>query len=325
MFVAVALCGLVGSAQVARAAVDAGAAPEDVRPPVSLPRLFMVEAASEGCQVKRPGSEKFEAMVRRKAYPFGSVIEVRKGGSAALALSSGVRVAVGESTQVTLHGSEDEFSPYRVEVASGQVVVTVQKGEGVLPLAVESVAGVVEAIQGQVDVRVRSRSGVYRMGVAVSDGTAAVSGTQFNVAEMKRNVAVEVEAAQDKSYTRLITRSGMVEVSADRGVEEAEAVRLQVGQTLTISRSPVKGQVPDENRNAVSVIVAGPEGILLQYVFMEGGVAEVTVSKAETASRSADGDAVSPAGQEADHDGDSDQGASSATAVKDNNWDDDNW
>jgi len=253
-------------------------------------------------------------MVRRKAYPFGSAVEARPGASAALALSSAVRVAVGESTRLVIHEPAG-----RVEVASGQVVVTVQAGSDAFPLAVESVAGSVEDIQGQVDVRVKDGN---KMRVAVLEGTATVLGNQFR-AGMGKNAAVDIEAAPDQSFTRIATRSGMVEVSADKGADEAEAVKLQVGQTLTISRSPVKG----EDRNAVSVIVAGPDGIVLQYVYVEGGVAEVTVSKAEAAPRSADGDMMPPAGQDVNADDapawGTDQGASSATAVENNSWDSD--
>ncbi|MCL1857568.1 MAG: hypothetical protein FWF84_08050 [Kiritimatiellaeota bacterium] len=247
----------------------------DVAPSRSLPRLFTVDSVSEaGGRVRRSEGGQFEAMVRQKTYPFGSVVEVKQGGSAGVTLAPSVRMEVKGASQVTIHGNADEGTPYRVGIGSGEAVVTAPK-DGGLSLCVESAAGRVENILGKVDILAKSYPDAHRMGVAVVDGTAAVVGGQFKIPEMKRNMVVDVETTHDNSYTLLSVRSGAVDVLADRGTDPEQAVRLRVGETLAISRTAIKGG----DRQAISVVVAGSEGIMLQYTYVEGSAATVTISK----------------------------------------------
>ncbi len=219
--------------------------------------LFRVVNITGPCQVRRPGETTFEAATRGRAYPYGTVVQTLKLGTATVVLSSDDTVQVGPETVVTPAYCATGGVGRALLLDAGKLVTFADINNAPDALIVVTPVGQCSGLSGRGEIALMPAPDAFILtAIATSGGAMTLSGPQFTLPKLKAGYSVRIVTARDQSLTRILNTLGDYAVVIDNGTPQPVTIQTTTRATIRIWRE----HAPIGGRLIVSVVATGSDG-----------------------------------------------------------------
>ncbi len=232
--------------------------------------LFRVMTPKGPCQVRKPGAEAFEAALKGKAYPYGTLVRCGAGASALIVLSDKDAVQIGADTTVEIANAPQNEADKVVRLLNGQIVTRLDPQNASRALTVETPVASCVSLTGNAKFKFAATATGYVFDVqAESGGTVKIIGPQFIIPQLKNGYGARMATASDSSLTRIDNLLGDYSILINKGAVEdvPDLADGEVNEDLlaveTSTRSSVKiwrTRAPVGGRLIVSVLATDSNG-----------------------------------------------------------------
>lgn len=265
----------------------------------SVVPLFQLTRVQGACHVRRPGDTAFAPVINNKAYPFGTVIQTGPAGSVVIAFTEAdttldLSAVMGASTEVMVDRATDASTNRIIALLAGEIQVLADRDTPAQALAVAMPDYTVSGFSGRaVMTKLPATADLISTRVSAVKGGLFIKGSQFAVSGMKAGCVLRIEAAADRSLTRITPEDGETVITLDNGTLEPLLFNAVPNATVKIWReyAPVGGRL------IVAVFAVGPDGKRPEcYAFSVGreGLVAVDAGEIEKAAQSATPPAATP-------------------------------
>jgi hypothetical protein len=265
----------------------------------SVVPLFQLTRVQGACHVRRPGDTAFAPVINNKAYPFGTVIQTGPAGSVVIAFTGAdttldLSAVMGASTEVMVDRAPDASTNRIIALLAGEIQVLADRDTPAQALAVAMPDYTVSGFSGRaVMTKLPATADLISTRVSAVKGGLFIKGSQFAVSGMKAGCVLRIEAAADRSLTRITPEDGETVITLDNGTLEPLLFNAVPNATVKIWReyAPVGGRL------VVAVFAVGPDGKRPEcYAFSVGreGLVAVDAGEIEKAAQSATPPAATP-------------------------------
>lgn len=232
--------------------------------------LFRVMSPRGDCQIRRPGQEAFEPVIKGKAYPFGSLLKCGKDESQmVVAFSENDAVRILANSMIGTELAREDNNRRVISLKYGDIHVR-------LDVLNTNNSAMVDTPVG----RCVSMVGNARMSLAATPTESTLEihaeaacqlkmvGPQFVIPELKVGTAISISTAADNSQTRIHNLMGDYRIFVNKGIElnpapaesEEGEVLLPVAMSAQSTVKIWREKAPVGGRLIVSVLATGPDG-----------------------------------------------------------------
>lgn len=248
--------------------------------------LFTITTVKGDVSILRSGSTEVEKALPEHAYPYGSRLIVPPWNpksksvepEVGFSLSGDHRFRLSGIADLTI-GNDPDGDPERkvFDLKSGKlktyVLISTVKTGGAEDEAVEARIQALSVVtplatcirlteRNQISVSAKGSS--YMVTIVTESGTMEVLGPQFKITSMRRNAGVEIFG--DMDYTSILNLAGEFTVELEKGAEGVEPFYFRPRCVGKIWRTYAE----IGGKQAVSVMVAFPDGSINSYAYMQG-------------------------------------------------------
>jgi hypothetical protein len=265
----------------------------------SIAPLFQLTRVQGACHVRRPGDTAFAPAIDNKAYPFGTAIQTGPAGSVVIAFTGAdtaidVSAVMGASTEVRVERAPDASTNRIIILLAGEIQVLADRDTPAQALAVAMPDYTVSGFTGRaVMTKLPATADLGTTRVSAVKGGLIIAGSQFAVSGMRAGCTLRIEAALDRSLTRITPEDGETVITLDNGTPEPLLFSAVPNATVKIWRE----YAPIGGRLIVAVFAVGPDGKHPEcYAFSVGrdGLVAVDAGDIEKAAQSANPPAATP-------------------------------
>ncbi len=184
--------------------------------------LFRILTPAGPCEVLRPDSDKYEAVRKGFAYPYGSTVRCGEGGSALIVLSDKDAIKLEANTLVELHSSATNEQHKILRLRRGNLLTRMDvSNEDEYALTIDSGIAKCVALNG---------SGTFKLTetptdlvfTAQSDGSSTfrLIGPQFVIPSLRNGYGARITTAHDNSVSRIDNLLGDYRILVNSGLRE---------------------------------------------------------------------------------------------------------
>ena len=247
------------------AALAAGVASAD-----TFNNLFRIMSPRGDCQIRRPGQEAFEPVLKGKAYPFGSLMRCGKDSEMVLSLSERDAVAVLANTVVAADLAREDGDRRVISLKSGEIKVRLDVLNTNASVIVDTPVGRCVSMVGNAKLKLLATPVENTLEVT-ADASCQVKlvGPQYVIPELKVGNTISISTLTDNSQTRIHDIVGDYRIFINKGLEfdpapaeseEEEDVLLPVAMSSQSTVKIWREKAPIGGRLIVSVLATGPDG-----------------------------------------------------------------
>jgi len=250
--------------------------------------LFKITSVKGDVQIIRPDSTESEEVLEGHVYPYGSrlIVPNRKSRSKSKAVEPEVGFSLSRDHRFRLSGVADlkvgndpngdskkkEFTLEAGKLRTFISVSTVKTGgaeddaveAGVQALSVVTPLATCTRLTERNQISVSRKDNKHTVVVVTESGTMEIEGPQFKITSMRRNAAVEIFG--DADYTSILNIAADFTVELEKGIDAAEEVLFRPRCVGKIWRTYAE----IGGKQAVSVMIAFPDGAIKSYAYMQG-------------------------------------------------------
>ena len=231
--------------------------------------LFRIMSPRGDCQIRRPGQEAFEPVIKGKAYQFGSVLRSGKDSEMVIALSEKDAVAMTADTVVFADIDHEDGNRRVVSLRQGEVRARLDVLNTNASVIIDSPVGRCVSMVGNAKIKVFSTPGENTL--EVTSGASCqvrLIGPQFVIPELKVGNSISISTLTDNSQTRIRDVAGDYRIFVNKGLEfnpmpsesEEADVLLPVAMSAQSTVKIWREKAPLGGRLIVSVLATGPDG-----------------------------------------------------------------
>lgn len=273
--------------------------------------LFKITSVKGNVSIVRPGSTEPETAREEHTYPYGSRLIVPKWKSKSKAVEPEVGFSLSRDHRFRLSGVADLTVGSELEGHSAKKIFTLKSGKlktyisvstvktggvedeaveaGIQALSVVTPLATCTRLTERNQISVSPKDGNYTVMIVTESGTMEVAGPQFRISSMRRNAAVEIFG--DADYTRILNVAADFTVELEKGADGVEEVLFRPRCVGKIWRSYAE----IGGKQAVSVMIAFPDGSINSYAYMQGEAVAVDSTFVSKGQPPAEGSGVVPA------------------------------
>ena len=231
--------------------------------------LFRVMSPRGDCQIRRPGQEMFEPVLKGKAYPFGSLLRCGKDSEMVLSLSERDAVAMLSDSLVATDLAREDNNRRVVSLKNGEIKVRLDVLNTNASVIVDTPVGRCVSMVGNAKLKLLATPAENTLEVT-ADASCQVRlvGPQFVIPELKVGNAISISTLTDNSQTRIRDIVGDYRIFVNKGLEfdpapsesEEGDVLLPVAMSSQSTVKIWREKAPVGGRLIVSVLATGPDG-----------------------------------------------------------------
>ena len=250
--------------------------------------LFRVMAPHGDCQIRRPGQEAFEPVLKGKAYPFGSLLKCGKESDMVITFSEQDAVRVMANSVISAELDREADNRRIVSLKQGDILVRLDVLNTNKSVIVDTPVGRCVSMVGNAKMHLVTTPAEHQLEIrAEASCQVKVVGPQYVIPDLVNGNAISISMPTDSSMTTIRDIIGDYRIFVNKGLEEnpdtsaAEAsnvllpVTMSSGSTVKIWRE----KAPVGGRLIVSVLATGPDGKGREsYAFAVGQNSVVTQS-----------------------------------------------
>ncbi len=232
--------------------------------------LFRIMSPHGDCQIRRPGQEAFEPVLKGKAYPYGSILKCGKESDMVVSLSESDAVRILANSMVGADIDREHGDRRIVSLKHGDINVRLDVLNTNNSAIIETPVGRCVSMVGNAKMSLVSTPAENTLEIrAEAACQIRLVGPQFVVPELKVGSAISISTAADYSQTRIRDILGDYRIFVNKGLEldPAPAAESEEGEVLLpvamSAQSTVKiwrEKAPVGGRLIVSVLATGPDG-----------------------------------------------------------------
>lgn len=249
--------------------------------------LFRITSVKGDFSIIRPGSTQSEKVLQEHAYPYGSrLIASHKKNSKSKSAKPEVSFSLSRDHRFRLSGGSDLMVGNDLSEDLNKMVFTLKSGElktfisvstvktggaedeaveaGIQALSVVTPRATFTRLTERNQISVLPEGDNHTIMIVTESGTMEVEGPQFKIISMRRNAAAEIFG--DADYTSILNMAGDFTVELEKGIDGVEQVLFRPRCVGKIWRSYAE----IGGKQAVSVMVAFPDGLIKSYAYLQG-------------------------------------------------------
>ena len=290
--------------------------------------LFRVMAPHGDCQIRRPGQDAFEPVLKGKAYPFGSLLKCGKESDMVVTFSERDAVRVMANSVISAELDREADNRRIVSLKQGDILVRLDVLNTNKSVIVDTPVGRCVSMVGNAKMHLVTTPAEHQLEIrAEASCQVKVVGPQYVIPDLVNGNAISISMPTDNSMTTIRDIVGDYRIFVNKGLEEnpdtssAESSNVLLPVTMSAA-STVKiwrEKAPVGGRLIVSVLATGPDGKGREsYAFAVGQNSVVTQSDVFNDDLPEDGEAApAPAPAAAATAGDADTDLFAAPASDD--------
>lgn len=236
--------------------------------------------------IVRPGNDVPEKALEAHVYPYGSRILIPSWNVKSKKVEPEVGFSISRDHRFRLSENADLQVGTEPNSASAKKVFTLKSGKlktfisistvktggaedeaveaGIQALSIVTPLAVCTRLTDRNVITVSQSGHTHAMSVVTESGTMDIEGAQFKITAMRRGANMEIFGEED--YTRIQNISSEFTVELEKGVDAVEKVVFRPRSVAKIWRSYAE----IGGREAVSVMVASPDGSIKSYAYLQG-------------------------------------------------------
>jgi len=237
--------------------------------------LVRAESVRGEVQVLNPDVGTSAPVVKKKAYPLGSVFRTGKGASMALLFSATEYIELLENTEVVVLASKDDPKARSVRLVSGQIKTFLKDTLAEGQFSVESANVRCKNLAGNGRFSLTMDGEAENFQAATIRGTAYVEGDQYTIEALRAANTVSVLTTPNRALSRLTSVKGDFKITLDNGTAKPVEYDMSPQAVVKIMRdaAPVGG------RQIVSTLVMSPTGKARHHFTYAVGRGDIVVGE----------------------------------------------
>jgi hypothetical protein len=219
--------------------------------------LFRLTNIKGTCLVRAPGATAFVPAVNRKAYPYGTAVQVAQASEAVVLFSPDNSIMMFGPAEASVEVQSDNAEGRTLRLTSGEARTFIDEGLPEKAITVETPVATCDAFSGRSTIKLsRDADTTLVLQVEAASGNTRVTGPQFTVAKLKTACILQIRSSPDRSLTRLVNNGGDYTIALDNGT----GTPVQFESTSKASVKIWREYAPVGGRLIVSVFAVGPDG-----------------------------------------------------------------
>jgi hypothetical protein len=209
------------------------------------------------CEVKNPDTGAFQLAANNKAYPLGSAFRTGANGSAIIVFSGQESAQILESSEVVVASPEKNPEGRIIRIVSGNVKTTLRDNLPEGSLVVQAPNATCKNVAGRGEFSLASDATTETFRIKIITGASRIEGGQFQIPALRAANTVEIQTANDRSLSRLISISGDFAIILENGTETPVTFGMTPNAVVKIWRE----SAPVGGRAIISTLVVSPAGM----------------------------------------------------------------
>lgn len=219
--------------------------------------LFRLANVKGVCLVRTPGTSAFVPVINRKAYPYGTTVQIGQASEAVVLFSSDNSILLTGPAEATVAIQTENAENRVLRLASGEARTFTDESLSETAIIVETPVATCDAFAGQATIKTsRDADANIVLQVDATGGGTRITGSQFTIAKLKSACGIQIRSTPDRSLTHLVNTGGDYTIVLDNGTETPVPFESTSKSSVKIRRefAPVGGRL------IVSVFAIGPDG-----------------------------------------------------------------
>ncbi len=235
----------------------------------SFNHLFRIMSPRGNCQIRRPGQEAFEPVIKGKAYPYGSLLQCDKDSEMVISLSEADAVAMTGDSVVLAKLDREAGNRKVISLMQGEIKARLDVLNTNASVIIDSPVGRCVSMVGNAKIKLTSAPGEDTLEMtAGASCQVRLVGPQFVIPELKVGNSISISTLTDNSQTRIRDIAGDYRIFVNKGLEfnpmpsesEEADVLLPVAMSAQSMVKIWREKAPVGGRLIVSVLATGPDG-----------------------------------------------------------------
>ena len=235
----------------------------------SFNNLFRIMSPRGNCQIRRPGQEAFEPVIKGKAYPYGSLLQCGKDSEMVISLSEADAVAMTGDSVVLAKLDREAGNRKVISLMQGEIKARLDVLNTNASVIIDSPVGRCVSMVGNAKIKLTTTPGEDTLEVtAGASCQVRLVGPQFVIPELKVGQSIAISTLTDNSQTRIRDVAGDYRIFVNKGLEfnpmpsesEEADVLLPVAMSAQSMVKIWREKAPVGGRLIVSVLATGPDG-----------------------------------------------------------------
>ena len=235
----------------------------------SFNNLFRIMSPRGNCQIRRPGQEAFEPVIKGKAYQFGSTLRCGKDSEMIVSLSEKDAVAMTAESVAIAKLDHNDGNRRVISLMQGEIKARLDVLNTNASVIIDSPVGRCVSMVGNAKIKLTSTPGEDTLEMtAGASCQVRLVGPQFVIPELKVGNSISISTLTDNSQTRIRDVSGDYRIFVNKGLEfnpmpsdsEEADVLLPVAMSAQSMVKIWREKAPVGGRLIVSVLATGPDG-----------------------------------------------------------------
>lgn len=235
----------------------------------SFNNLFRIMSPRGNCQIRRPGQEAFEPVIKGKAYPYGSLLQCGKDSEMVISLSEADAVAMTGDSVVLAKLDREAGNRKVISLMQGEIKARLDVLNTNASVIIDSPVGRCVSMVGNAKIKLTSAPGEDTLEMtAGASCQVRLVGPQFVIPELKVGNSISISTLTDNSQTRIRDIAGDYRIFVNKGLEfnpmpsesEEADVLLPVAMSAQSMVKIWREKAPVGGRLIVSVLATGPDG-----------------------------------------------------------------
>ncbi len=235
----------------------------------SFNNLFRIMSPRGNCQIRRPGQEAFEPVIKGKAYPYGSLLQCDKDSEMVISLSEADAVAMTGDSVVLAKLDREAGNRKVISLMQGEIKARLDVLNTNASVIIDSPVGRCVSMVGNAKIKLTSAPGEDTLEMtAGASCQVRLVGPQFVIPELKVGNSISISTLTDNSQTRIRDIAGDYRIFVNKGLEfnpmpsesEEADVLLPVAMSAQSMVKIWREKAPVGGRLIVSVLATGPDG-----------------------------------------------------------------
>jgi hypothetical protein len=209
------------------------------------------------CEVKNPDTGSFKLASNNKAYPLGSAFRTGANGSAIIVFSAQESAQILENSEVVVASAEKNPDGRMIRIVSGNVKTTLRDNLPEGSLFVQTPNSTCKNVAGRGEFSLASDATIETFRIKIITGASRIEGGQYQIPALRAANTVEIQTANDRSLSRLISVSGDFAIILENGTETPVTFGMTPNAVVKIWRE----SAPVGGRAIISTLVVSPAGM----------------------------------------------------------------
>ncbi len=231
--------------------------------------LFRIMSPRGNCQIRRPGQEVFEPVIKGKAYPFGSVLRCGKESEMVVSLSEQDAVAMTAESMLAAKLNREDGNRRIISLMQGEIKARLDVLNTNASVIIDTPVGQCVSTVGNAKLKLTSTADEDTLEITAGPSCQVrLAGPQFIIPELKVGNSISISTLKDNSQTRIRDVAGDYRIFVNKGEEfnpmpsesEEADVLLPVAMSAQSMVKIWRETAPVGGRPIVSVLATGPDG-----------------------------------------------------------------